>query len=125
MNWYIRKAVINKWGYYICTIVTIICPVISGVVCMLPIPSIYSKILSGVIMGISTIAAALLPLFGYKKKWGMYRNQAEQIKAVIAEYISKGHNDIVSVIEKVKLQTHEEWMQPFRDDTCLEKKSDN
>lgn len=116
LKWYMKKAIIHKWGYYICTLITIICPVISGIVLLIPIEDIYTKLISEVILGISTIAAAMIPLFGYKRKWGMYRNQTENIKAILAEYVSDTSSvDLVLKIEKIKLQTHEKWMQPFND----------
>ncbi len=116
LKWYIQKAVKNKWGYYICTLITIICPVIAGIILLMPIEDTYAKLVSEIILGISTIAAAILPLFGYKRKWGMYRNQTEKMKSVLAEYVSDTNSiNLISEIEKIKLQTHEKWMQPFND----------
>lgn len=116
LMWFVRRAVWNKRCYYMCTLITIICPVISGLVFFMPLEDICSRLISEIILGISTIAASMLPLFEYKKKWGMYRNQAEQIKTILAKYLqNKNQYDIISEIEKVKLKTHEKWMQPFHE----------
>lgn len=96
--------------------ITIACPVVSGVIFFVPIEDTYSKLISEVVLGISTIAASMLPLFGYKRKWGLYRNQAEQMKSILAKYsLDENSIDIIQEIEKIKLQTHEKWMQPFND----------
>lgn len=116
LMWFVKKAVWNKYCYYICTLITIVCPVVSGLVFFMPVGNICSRLISEIILGVSTIAASMLPLFGYKKKWGMYRNQAEQIKTILVKYLqNKNQYDIITEIEKVKLKTHEKWMQPFNE----------
>lgn len=123
MYWYIRKAIFNKYCYYIFTIITIVCPIVSGVIFVLPISNNWIKPLSEVILGLSSLSAALLPLFEFKKKWGMYRDEAEQLKSFLVYYNMDGNlKNLVNNVERSKMHTHKKWYGPFQDKTLEENK---
>lgn len=120
LKWFIRKAVKNKYYYYLCTIITILCPIISEIILLLPIQNnTYPRVISGIVLGISSLVAALLPLFDFRKKWGIYRNQAEELKTILVEMSGndgKNENDLLHKMEESVRETHENWMEPFKTD---------
>lgn len=110
--WYIKKATESKYGYYTLTIITIVAPVVSAIILNGPFEGGITKLVAGIILGFSTIAASLIPLFNYHKKWIIYRNQAEDIKRILAEaYIDDNldENVILEKIEKSIAKTDEKW----------------
>lgn len=82
LRWHTEKAVKNKYYFYILTSLTIICPVVSGILLSVASQDDVWKVLSGIFMGMSTASAALLTMLDPRRKWGIYRNLAEVIKAV-------------------------------------------
>ena len=83
LEWYIRKAQKNKHYFYIFSMITIICPILSGVVNLIEVNE-QLRIFSSGIMGCSSVTAAFLNLFNVNKKWMLYRNQAEGIKRMVS-----------------------------------------
>lgn len=114
----------NKYYYYLCTIITILCPIISEIILLLPIQNnTYPRVISGIVLGISSLVAALLPLFDFRKKWGIYRNQAEELKTILVEMSGndgKNENDLLHKMEESVRETHENWMEPFKTDKGTE-----
>ena len=112
LTWYIKRACGTKFWFYCFTILTIVCPVVSGIVLTSPLEDSFAKMLSAIILGISTVAAALLPLYGFHKKWTLYRNQAEEIKHIlITAYCEKNVSDeeLLHRIEESIKATDEKW----------------
>lgn len=84
LKWYIEKAVKNKYYYYILTMFTIVCPLISTIILCASRERLGIKIASVTATAISTTAAALLTMLDVKRKWGIYRSQAEMLKTQLA-----------------------------------------
>lgn len=117
LNWYTRKAIFNKYSYYIFTIITIICPIISGVILVLPIDGDGIKVISEVVLGLSAFFAAMIPVFDCRRKWGIYRNEAEMIKSFLIDYNLEGDTEqLMKKMESSKQNTHENWYQRFQED---------
>jgi hypothetical protein len=116
LKWYIKKAVAHKYYFYFFTFLTIFSPVVSGVILGISGENFVLKIISSVFMGISTIAAALLTMLDSRKKWGIYRNQAEIIKGILVQcYLEKENvDDLLEKIEKSMERTHEKWLENFQ-----------
>jgi len=85
LRWFINKAVLYKCCFYLFSLITIILPVASGIIISIPteVPTI--KLLYSILSGLSAIAASVLNLFDFRKKWGLYRNQAEEIKRILSK----------------------------------------
>lgn len=117
-KWFVGKAIKNKYYYYILTSITIIYPVISEIMIFVPTTEVKVKLITGAILGTSTIAAAMLSMLDVRRKWGIYRNQAENIKNMLTQYgieTNKTKKDeIVKQLEESYSDTHEEWMTPFQ-----------
>lgn len=115
LEWYIRKAQKNKHYFYIFSMITIICPILSGVVNLIAVNEQLRIFASG-IMGCSSITAAFLNLFNVNKKWMLYRNQAEGIKRMVSIYVTNGQTDKETFIEQLESfmgETHKSWMEYF------------
>lgn len=114
LRWHTGKAVKNKYYFYILTSLTIICPVVSGIFLGMSSQDGVWKTLSGIFMGISTISAALLTMLDARRKWGIYRNQAEEIKNSLARYrFYTTEEEFLLELEKSVSATHEKWIRPF------------
>lgn len=114
--WYTRKAVFYKYCYYIFTIITIVCPVVSGIIFVLPIDSDKIKLGSEVILGFSTVSAAMIPLLDCRRKWGIYRNEAEMVKSFLTRYNLDGDTEkLINHMEQSKQNTHENWYHKFQE----------
>lgn len=112
LYWYIKKAIATKYLYYALTIVTIVAPTISAIVLNSTLPVDSSKLISTIVLGCSSVSAALLPLFNYHKKWVIYRNQAEDIKRILAKELAKDSIDekeLLASVEKSTLSTDKKW----------------
>lgn len=115
LEWHIRKAQKNKFYFYMLSMITIICPIISGII-NLVVPEGIFRIISSIMMGGSSIAAAFLTLLDANRKWGLYRNQAEWIKRMVSIYIVSGQKDegvFINQLEDFMGETHERWMDTF------------
>lgn len=117
LSWYTKKAVFYKYSYYIFTIITIVCPIISGIIFVLPIDSDSIKVVSEIILGLSAFSAAMLPLFDCRRKWGLYRNEVERIKSFLSAYNMDGDaKKLMKNMECSKRNTHENWYQRFQEE---------
>lgn len=115
LEWYIKKAQKNKQYFYVFSMVTIICPILSGILNLIEVNE-HLRIFSSIIMGCSSIAAAFLNLFNVNKKWMLYRNQVEGIKRMVSFYIINGQKNKETFIEQLESfmgETHESWMEYF------------
>ena len=69
--------------------------------------------------GCAAVSAFFLQLLDVRKKWGIYRNQAEIIKNSLALYGTADHKDeeeFIKMIEASMGQIHEKWMKAFNPD---------
>lgn len=114
LRWHTEKAVKNKYYFYILTSLTIICPVVSGILLSVASQDDVWKVLSGIFMGMSTASAALLTMLDPRRKWGIYRNLAEVIKSSLAKYrFYATEEEFLLELEKNVSATHEKWIQSF------------
>lgn len=118
LKWYIESAVKNKYYFYILTTFTIVCPLISTIILCVSTESLGVKIASTIAASISAIAASLLTMLDVKRKWGIYRNQAEILKAelTLQGCMEKKRTDeeFWETIEDSMKKTHEYWIEPFK-----------
>ena len=140
LQWFIHKAVKNKYWYYSLSVLTIVGPVASEIVINMSDWNPYARLISSIILGISTIAAAFLNLFDVRRKWGVYRNEAEDLKRILSMFEAKGDNEketeegdeieaekengkeknermLLEQMEESMDSTHKKWMEPFNKNT--------
>ena len=112
LKWFIKNAVKAKYFFYILTIITVVSPVASGILLNISDGNITLKVISSIMLGISSISSSFLAIFDFKKMWLMYRNQAEQIKHMLSEYIVSKHineEELLKDIEKNIKITDRQW----------------
>ena len=117
LNWFIKNAVKIKFLFNILTIITIIAPISSGIILNFFDYSFIFRFVSNVILGISSISASFIATFDLKKKWELYRVQAEKIKHILSEdiiYGDRDDKDILERIEKSIRNTDEQWVNSLR-----------
>lgn len=118
-EWFVRKAIKCKYRYYILSFITFVCPVISEVLICMPSEAYVIKVITGIILGGSSVAAALLVLLDVKNKWNIYRNEAENIKWILRKYNSEKDihkkEDLMKELADSYSKTHEEWRRSFRE----------
>lgn len=115
LRWYTYNAIKGKICYYFLTLLTIIAPVVSTLLLNLTDTNSPEQIASSIILGISTLAAALLGMFDFQKKWGLYRIQAEKIKQYLALFeTNEPEHDLLVKIENSIKSTDEEWLGSLR-----------
>lgn len=118
-KWYNDRAVSSKKSYYAFSLFTIVCPAASTVVLLLssgggavdPV-----KVISGILMAVSSCMAAFITLFDVRNKWGIYRNQSEQIKSLLAQHLiddKKDEKELLREIEQSMTASHKEWQKCF------------
>ncbi len=115
-KWYIRKAVQNKYYFYILTSLTIICPIISSVFSIVDaeLSSLPFRCLGIIFTGVASVSAAFLVMFDCRKKWAIYRNEVENLKSILAKRKNQTSEELVAEIEESMSETHEEWMMTFK-----------
>lgn len=113
LKWYICNAVKAKHYFYLFSIITIVAPIISGILINIPLTDIYVKIISSLFAGLTSVCASTLNLFNFRKNWELYRNQAEEIKRILAENLSDpiGDKKVLKKIEKSMQTTDKSWME--------------
>lgn len=73
IKWHDSKSCLNKWGYLICSIFSIVGSIVSAVV----IP--YSQLCGSISSAIVAIAVGMNSLFKFQTKWRLYRTTAESL----------------------------------------------
>ncbi len=118
LKWYIENAVKNKYYFYILSTFTIVCPLISTIILCASAESFCIKIASTTATAISAIAAALLNLLDAKRKWELYRSQAEILKTELTlqdcEETKRSDREFLETMEDSMKKTHEYWVEPFK-----------
>ena len=115
LEWHIRRAIKSKYCFYAFSMITIVCPIVSGIINLMSIDE-GLRILPSIIMGFSSITAAFLTLFDVNRKWGLYRDQAEGIKRMVAVYVVTGQKDkeaFINQLETFMGEKHKCWMEYF------------
>lgn len=107
MEWYIRKAILNRRLYYILSIIGMLCPLINVV-----LASCQPECNIGVIIlsSITSLSASLLAITNARLKWENYRSAAEFLKR---EYtLFQAHVGLYGGVERVSayLNTTEDFM---------------
>lgn len=89
LNWYIRKAVVNKRLYYIFSSISVILPLLATIMYSIDI-EIFLKdnlqIYSALLACATTMTTSGLSLFRFRDYWKEYRQTAEKIKAELFHY---------------------------------------
>lgn len=111
LKWYIYNAVKAKFYFYFFSVVTIVAPICSGILMNMPLPDTYVKIIAGAFAGLTSASASVLHLFNFKKSWELYRDQAEDIKRILADNLSNpiGDQRVLKKIEKSMQTTEKSW----------------
>lgn len=116
LKWYIFNAVKAKFYFYFLSIITISAPILSGILINFTETNVIIKILSSSFVGLSSISAALLNLLDVRRKWGLYRNQAEEIKRILSEHLtneSVNNEIILKKFEESISFTDKSWKENF------------
>ena len=117
LAWYIRKALKNKYYFYILSGLAIVAPAMAEVVLLCPMDEHYTKIIVGIFVGIASVSTAFLSLFDVRNKWWIYRNQAEILKSMLATSANIDNERdrvLLLALEKSMLETHGMWMEMFK-----------
>jgi len=108
-EWYVEKAIKNKYYFYVLSSITIIAPIVSEVLLLCPIDTCCVKLIAGIFIGFSTAATAFLSLLGAQDKWRIYRDQAEMIKSSLSLCGGVVNEERLQEFEKDMGQTHGLW----------------
>lgn len=113
LNWYIKSAVKAKRFFYTFTIITIVAPILSGILINIPMPDPYAKIISSFFAGLTAVCASSLSLFNFRKSWEIYRAQAEEIKRILANKLCEPASDqeVLKRIEQSMQSTDKRWVE--------------
>lgn len=88
LNWYIRKAVIYKRGYYFFASLSIITPLVATFVHSIDSYA-YADICNILLASLTTISSSLLALYRFKDRWKEYRETTEKLKSELIQYHMK------------------------------------
>lgn len=113
LKWYIYNAIKAKNCFYFFSVVTIVAPIFSGILINIPLTDTYVKIIASVFAGLTTASASALHLFNFIKNWELYRNQAEDIKRILADNLAEpiGDQKVLKKIEKSIQSTDKSWAE--------------
>lgn len=117
--WYIRNACKYRAGYYICTLASVIFPIVVATLnsffCENPADM---RGLTAALSTVASIAVVILTTFRFQEKWTKYRSAAEFLKRARMKYLlAKGGTDSVdSKIDEEFLQTIEKYMEAENED---------
>lgn len=99
--WYNKKATKNKRWFLVCSIVTIVVPLISTFLMIIDTGQPCIKIISAILALCASFFAALIPLFRFHDHWTRYRSTEERIKHESIAYLAKtGHYSNTDADEK-------------------------
>ncbi len=127
MEWYIRKAVFNKWLYYIFSFVGMLCPLINVVLASCQADNDVAIV---ILSAATTLSASLLAVTNAKLKWENYRSAAEFLKREYTLFQARtgvyGGEQRVSAylntIEAFMDKVHTNWQKTFKKDKAKKKK---
>lgn len=115
VQWYTKKAVLNKRLFILLSIANVAIPQISTIVVLLNERSLFSAILSAVV----SFSTALLALLNVKDRWTSYRSTAEIIKRQYTLYCVQAppfqgddaHIIYLAMIEQYMAEEHGHWRE--------------
>lgn len=115
LRWYIQKACLYKWIFYLGSLTTLCCPLVASVIVGISTvegtDSIIMQVITIILGVISSIAAGILALFHAQDKWTRYRSASEFLKREIMLY-KAGANEHSSKDAHIEfLKTIEEYMK--------------
>lgn len=108
----------NKWGYIICSIISIAGSIISAAVIQ------YSSLCGTILSAIVAIAVGINSLFKFQTKWKLYRPTAESLRIEKIHYKVGGgpytgsdkENVFVDTVMKILNATNVDWQLMFNED---------
>ena len=118
-RWHNDRAVTSKNLYHVFSWFTIICPAASTIMLLLSSSdgSVDPfKLISAILMAVSSCMATLIMHYDFRNKWGIYRNLSEQIKALLAQHLiddKEDEKELLRKIEECMTTTHKEWQKCF------------
>lgn len=118
IKWHDSKSCLNKWGYIICSIVSIAGSIVSAVV----IP--YSQLCGTILSAIVAVVVGMNSLFKFHTKWKLYRATAESLRLEkinyqvgISPYDAPNKEKVFAdSIMRILKATNEEWQLMFNED---------
>ena len=116
LYWFVEKAVRSKVYYYVLSTLSFLAPVVINIAMVFSVERLEIRLFVSIASGCAAVSAFFLQLLDVRKKWGIYRNQAEIIKNSLALYGTADHKDeeeFIKMIEASMSQTHEKWMKDF------------
>lgn len=93
MKWYIRKACRYRFGYYFCTLVSGVFPLLVAAVNSFCNSSIFMKILAVALSTSASISVVVLTTYRFQEKWTRYRMAAEFLKRERVKYLYAKQKD--------------------------------
>lgn len=113
--WYTKKAVKNKYCFYILSMVSFLVPIILNVILVFSTESLGIQLISFILMGCASFAAYLQQLLDARRKWKIYRFQAEAIKKEVSLFDPEKDSEtaLLKKIEDGMDLTMAEWMKYF------------
>lgn len=127
LQWFTKKAIINKRRFYLFSIVSIVCPLLNTIE---TVWFDYAEI-AVILSSLTALSSALLALFNAREKWNNYRSAAEFIKneymlyqAYAAPYENEKCRDEIylKTIGDFMQRTHKKWQTYFDQATDQEHK---
>lgn len=119
LNWFIKRACLHKTLFYIFTIISTACPLLSSVILV----CIDCKLLTIILTSITTMSGTLLAMFNCRGNWDNYRSTAEYLKkeyclykGMVSPYDGKDREEkYLMNIEEFMGQTNKKWKEFFED----------
>lgn len=120
MKWYVESANLNKWIYYIFSVIGVLCPLVNAVLVI----CCDCKLITVLLSSITSFAASMLTLTNAKSKWENYRSAAEFLKreyVLFQSEIGVYHDNnraetYLQVIEDFMQIVHVKWQKIFDND---------
>ena len=127
MEWYIRKAVFNKWLYYTFSFLGILCPLINVILASCEADMNLAIV---ILASLTSMATSLLALTNARQKWENYRSAAEFLKREYTLFQARiglyGGDQRVSAylntIEDFMSKVHVNWQKNFKTNKDKKKK---
>jgi len=127
MEWYIRKAVFNKWLYYIFTFLGSLCPLVNVVLASCQVDTNMAIV---ILSAVTTLSASILAISNARLKWENYRSAAEFLKREYTLFQARtgvydGEQRVsayLNTIEEFMDKVHANWQKTFKEDKEKKKK---
>ncbi len=118
MEWYIRKAVWNKYFFYILTGISMVCPMLSAVAAVV----CEGKLAAVILASVTALATSIVGMTRSQTKWNHYRTAAEFLKSeymLFQARVEPYHSDAraavyMKTIEQFMRGIHVRWEKGFQ-----------